>query len=84
MTREMEEIPVDLQSTVKMLRHAYPTGIAEEDYWPLLLTMRRTGMSNRAVAFSILRIRAGTMSTISTRLRTCYPQRRFLRATSSV
>jgi len=49
----MDGIPDHMQSTYRLLKGAFPDGIPEESYYPLLAVMKEAEMSDRSVAHAI-------------------------------
>jgi len=45
-----DNVPKHMHSTYMLLRSAYPEGIPDHDYFPLMAIMADTGMSNRSIA----------------------------------
>ena len=45
-----DNVPKHMHSTYMLLRSAYPKGIPDHDYFPLMAIMADTGMSNRSIA----------------------------------
>ena len=48
--RSVRGLPKHMHSTYVLLRSAYPEGIPDQDYFPLMAIMADTGMSNRSIA----------------------------------
>ena len=45
-----DNVPKHMHLTYMLLRSAYPEGIPDHDYFPLMAIMADTGMSNRSIA----------------------------------
>lgn len=55
------EIPSYMCSTYQMILCAYPAGISQTDYHPLLYVLQESGMSYRSVAHAISLVIGGTI-----------------------
>lgn len=55
------EIPLHMRLTYQMLLCAYPDGIPQTDYHPLLYVLQDSGMSYRSVAHAISLVMGGTI-----------------------
>ncbi|MFT3921016.1 MAG: DUF3349 domain-containing protein [Myxococcales bacterium] len=53
MNTDLEAVPGHLRITMTLLRAAYPSGIPEADYLPLLAVMSDSGVSDRNIAAAI-------------------------------
>ena len=56
---DFSDVPEELRSTCRLLLRAYPRGIPEQDYYPLLAIMKKTGMSDRSAASAIAAFKGG-------------------------
>ena len=45
-----DRVPEHMRSTYTLLRKAFPNGISNKHYFPLLSVMQDTGMSDRSIA----------------------------------
>lgn len=52
-------VPDYIKSTFQMLVCAYPSGISDEDYYPLIHVLRGADMSYRSIAHAIPLVKGG-------------------------